>query len=119
MEVLGPAEEWKVVSGTRRVDNIGYHISAIRKEIERRVASHLYQGEEIYYEIYGYDGGKEIQTGFPYDCRGGEFKAMLYRVTITTLDGHVVDLSRKQVYKRAEELGLENLIYWIYFLLLF
>lgn len=101
-------EEWKVVSGTRRVDNINYHIPAIREEIERRVAPHLYQGEELYYEIYGYDGGKEIQTGFSYDCRGGEFKAMLYRVTITTLDGHVIDLNRKQVYKRAEELGLEK-----------
>jgi len=119
----GLAEEWKVVSGTRRVDNIdniGCNIPAIREEIERRVAPHLYQGEEIYYEICGYDEkGAQIQKGFPYDCikvppawdnpnNLEPFKAMLYRVTITTPDGCVVDLSRKQVYKRAEELGLEK-----------
>ena len=72
------------------------------------MAPHLHCGETIYYEIYGYDGGKHIQAGYPYDCRGGEFKAMLYRVTNSTEDGFCVDLSRKQVYKRAEELGLEK-----------
>jgi len=104
----GPVEEWKVISGTRRVDNISYHIPAVRLEIERRIAPHLHKGEEVYYEIYGYVGGKQIQTGFPYDCRGGEFKVVLYRVTITSLDGVCYDLSRKQVYRRAEELGLEK-----------
>ena len=33
---------------------------------------------------------------------------MLYRVTITTPDGYCIDLNREQVYKRAEELGLEK-----------
>ena len=103
-----PKEEWKVVSGTRRVDNINYHIPDIRQEIERRVAPHLHKGEEIYYEIYGHEGGKCIQAGFPYDCRGGEWKAMLYRVTITTPDGFCIDLDREDVYRRAEELGLEK-----------
>lgn len=103
-----PKQEWRVVSGTRRVDNVDFHLPTIRQEIERKVAPHLHKGEQIYYEIYGYDGGKQIQSGFPYDCRGGEFKAVLYRVTITTLDGYSVDLNREQVYKRAEELGLEK-----------
>lgn len=103
-----PKEEWKIVGGTRRVDNTEFHLPAIRKEIEGKVAPHLYKGEQIYFEIYGYDGGKEIQPGFHYDCRGGEFKAMLYRVTLTTVDGYYIDLDREQVYQRAEELGLEK-----------
>jgi hypothetical protein len=103
-----PKQEWKIISGTRRVDDINYHIPSIRQEIERKVAPHLHKGEQIYYEIYGYDGGKEIQSGFHYDCRGGEFKTMLYRVTITTPDGYSIDLNREQVYKRAVELGLEK-----------
>lgn len=103
-----PKQEWKIVSGTRRVDNVDFHLPSIRQEIERKVAPHLHKGEQVYYEIYGYDGGKEIQSGFSYDCRGGEFKAMLYRVTITTIDGYSVDLNREQLYKRAEELGLEK-----------
>jgi len=107
-----PKQEWKIISGTRRVDNINHHIPAIRQEIERRVAPHLHRGETIYYEIYGYDGGKMIQPGYPYDCRSGEFKAMLYRVT-QSLPPNVryrcpIDLSRKQVYARALELGMEQ-----------
>ena len=103
-----PKEEWKVVSGTRRVDNVDFHLPQIRQEIERRVAPHLHKGEEIYYEIYGYEGGKEIQSGFHYDCRPGEWKVILYRVTITTPDGFCIDLDRESVYRRAEELGLEK-----------
>lgn len=72
------------------------------------MAPHLFKGEQIYFEIYGYDRVKQIQTGYPYDCRVGEYKAMLYRVTITTPDGHLFDLNRNQVYCRAEELGLEK-----------
>ena len=107
-----PKEEWRVISGTRRMDNIDFHLSPIRQEIERRVAPHLHRGEETYYEIYGYDGGKEIQPGFHYDCRPGEWKCMLYRVTITTPDGFCIDLDRESVYKRAEELGLEKPYYF-------
>lgn len=103
-----PKEEWKVISGTRRVDDIDFHLGPIRAEVERRVAPHLHKGEQIYYEIYGYEGGKEIQPGFHYNCRPGEFKTMLYRVTLTTPDGYCIDLDREQVYKRAEELELEK-----------
>lgn len=104
-----PKEEWRILGGTRRIDNTDYHIPTIRKEIERRVAPHLRKGEEIYFEIYGYENGsKEIQEEFSYDCRPGEFKAMLYRVTLTTPDGYQVDLNREQVYRRAEELGMEK-----------
>ena len=104
-----PKEEWRVVSGTRRVDNIDFHMPQERKEIHDKIAPHLHKGEEVYYEIYGTEiAGADIQTGFRYGCRPGEFKAMLYRVTITTPDGHMIDLNRKQVYQRAEELGLEK-----------
>jgi len=114
-----PTEEWRVVSGTRRVDDIDFHLPQIRQEIESKIAPHLHKGEEIYYEIYGneltncppckdnsFKGGVNIQKGFPYDCRPGEYKCMLYRVTITTPDGFCIDMDREYVYKRAEELGL-------------
>ena len=104
-----PKQEWKVISGTRRVDNINFHIPNIRKEIERKVAPHLRKGETVYYEIYGYDtNGSMIQNGFPYDCRPGEFKCMLYRVCFVNEDGFCIDLSRQEVYSRSEELGLEK-----------
>jgi len=107
-----PKDEWKIFSGTRRVDSINNHISEIRKDIENKIAPHLRCGEEVYYEISGYDGGKPIQSNssgdFAYGCRPGEYRAMLYRVTITTPDGFCFDLSRPEVYRRAEELGLEK-----------
>jgi len=106
-------KDWRVVSGTRRVDSIRNHIAPVREAIDAKIAPHLRKGEEVYYEIYGYDhNGTLIQStgghAFKYDCRPGEWKAMLYRVTITTPDGFVVDLPRHMVYKRAEELGIEK-----------
>ena len=104
-----PKEDWKVMGGTRRTDHTHGSFAAARQEVERKVAPHLYKGEQIYFEIYGYSAnGGWIQKGFPYDCRPGENKVILYRVTITTPDGFVVDLDREQVYRRADELGLNR-----------
>jgi hypothetical protein len=107
-QIWKPKEEWKVISGTRRVHSIvSGHMSVERKEIETKLAPILHKGETVYYEIFGHSAeGKEIQPGFSYDCIGGEYKVMLYRVTITTPDGYSVDLPRETVYQRAEELGL-------------
>lgn len=105
-------QEYKVVSGTRRVDNINAHISRIRKEVENKIAPHLRKGEEVYYEISGYNGASPIQSNasgnFEYGCKPGEYRVMLYRVTITTPDGFCFDLSREEVYRRADELGLQR-----------
>jgi len=105
-----PKEEWKVVSGTRRVDQIGNHMPDERKEVEEMLAPHLHQGEQVYYEIFGNcKNGSPVQADWcRYGCIGGKYRVMLYRVTITTPDGFCVDLPREMVYKRAEELGLEK-----------
>jgi len=103
------SEEWRVVSGTRRVDSIRAHLPVARKEVEEKVAPHLRCGEQLYYEIFGHSTtGTQIQNGFSYGCRAGEYRVVLYRVTITTPDGHCVDLPRDAVYRRAYELGLES-----------
>ena len=117
-----PKITWKVISGTRRVDGLkNRHIASVREVVESRIARHLHKGEQVYYEIYGYNhNGGMIQKGSPYGCaplisrawdspnEPSPFRVVLYRITITTLDGHVIDLSRKKVYQRAEELGLEK-----------
>jgi len=99
------------VSGTRRVDGIKFHLPEIRESIHNKIAPHICKGEEVYYEIFGYKHNWEsaqIQSGYPYGCKRGQWKCMLYRVTITTEDGYRIDLDREQVYRRAEELGLEK-----------
>jgi len=112
------SEEWKVVSGTRRVDHIGAHIPGVRKEIEEKLAPHLRKGEQVYYEVFGHSKtGAEIQSGFSYGCKACEYRVILYRATITTPDGHCVDLSREAVYRRADELGMERppLLWKVYY----
>lgn len=101
-------EVWQIISGTRRRDNIrGGHMWQERQEIEDKLRPHLHKGETVYYEIFGHTkSGAEVQSGFSYSCVGGEYKVMLYRVTITTLDNHTYDLPRNAVYHRADELGL-------------
>lgn len=103
------SHEYRVVSGTRRIDHINFHMSQVRKEIENRIKPQLRKGEEVYYEIFGNDaGGKAIQDGFTYGCRGGEYRVILYRVTFTNEDGFMHDMDRHYVYGRAEQLGLEK-----------
>jgi len=119
---------WKVVSGTRRVNGIKGHMKEERRDIHDKLAPHVHKGEELFYEIYGYSyDGKVVQSvgghQFAYDCekyvrRAWDnpnevtpllpYKVVLYRVTITTEDGYRIDLDREQVYRRAEELGLEK-----------
>jgi len=99
--------EYQVVSGTRRVDSIDYHMPQVRKWVHEQVAPHIRKGEELYYEIFGYDHAKQIQPEFPYRCKIGEYKVVLYRVTFTNEDGFCVDMDRQYVYNRAAELGLE------------
>ena len=119
---------WKVVSGTRRRDGTSGHMKEERRDIHEKLAPHVHKGEELYYEIYGYSySGKVVQSvaghQFAYGCRKLVYRAwddpnepsqplpykvLLYRVTITTEDGYRIDLDREQVYRRAEELGLEK-----------
>lgn len=103
------SHEYRIISGTRRINHINFHMPQVRKEIEDRIRPHLRKGEEVYYEIFGNDaGGKAIQDGFTYGCRGGEYRAILYRVTFTNEDGYCIDMDRHYVYGRAEQLGLEK-----------
>jgi len=111
---------WKVVSGTRRVDGTHGHMGKERREIQEKLEPHIRKGEELYYEICGYHrSGRIIQSvaghQFVYGCASREYKVVLYRVTITTEDGYRIDLDRDQVYKRAEELGLEKPVLLDYF----
>lgn len=112
---------WKVVSGTRRKNSILGHMKIERQYIHDMLAPHVHKGEALFYEIYGYEHtGKSVQKPYPYDCvyQGKSddwrcslplpFKVVLYRVIITTEDGYRVDLGRDEVYRRAEELGLEK-----------
>ena len=106
--------DWVYLNGTRRVIHTPnreispYHDNTMREEVKEMVTGLLHKGEELYIELFGYEkSGAHIQKGFPYGCKQGEYRALLYRVTLNNPDGITVDYNREAVYLRAEELGLE------------
>ena len=102
------------LNGTRRVVHYpdkklqSYHENTMREEVLEKVKGLLFKGEQLYLELFGYEkSGSHIQKGFPYGCKQGAYRAILYRVTMNNEDGQVVDYPREYVYNRAIELGFE------------
>jgi hypothetical protein len=106
---------WMYLNGTRRTIQLPgkkinpYHENTMRDETLEKVKGLLHKGEELYIELFGHEKrGQHIQKGFPYGCKQGDYRALLYRVTLNNLEGYVVDYSREAVYAKADELGFEK-----------
>ena len=70
--------------------------------------NNLPKGFSLYYEILGYTPeGVEIQKGYDYGCNVGEFKVEVYRITQTTPDGLVTELTYPQIVDFCERLGMK------------
>lgn len=68
----------------------------------------LAQGECVYGEVVGFlPTGRAIQKGYPYGCKQGELKIMVYRITITSPDGQVFELGWEAMLERCKELEVE------------
>ncbi len=106
--------EWILMNGTRRVNltknkTDGFYKGDIREIVFDKIKNHIHKGEQLYYELSGYDtNGSWIQKQFPYGCKQGEHLDTLYRVTMNNEEGKVFDMSREFVYKRAEEIGMHK-----------
>ncbi len=100
---------WDYLNGSRRIVFSHNEGTNCRSVIFNKLKPNMLKGEELYYEISGYDtNGSMIQKDFPYGCNNKEHRVMLYRVTQTTQDGRVIERSREYVYNRADELGLQR-----------
>jgi hypothetical protein len=106
---------WEYINGTRRVIHSPekrvnpYHENTMREEVLDKVKGLLFKGEQLYLELFGYEKtGSHIQKGFPYGCEAGNYRSLLYRITMNNEDGKTVDYNREYVYNRAEELGFEK-----------
>ena len=95
----------------------GYYSDDIWAEADKIVRPHLKRGETAYYEIVGYlPSGSYIQKGYDYGCvppKSGEaftlekhFKVRVYRVTMTNVDGTVVEYTPLQVKQWCDNAGL-------------
>lgn len=126
--------KYDVVTGTRRVviDSFNkesgfYGTDKFREQWHDFFKGKLEEGEEVFYEVVGYvnettpimpDGdNKKVQdkdflnkfgnkTKFEYGCDKGFCQAYVYRMTMTTEKGYVVEYPWTLVKIRCEEMGI-------------
>lgn len=128
---------YKLVTGTRRVvldgfDNGGYYSDNVfRKKYHDLLKGKLLKGETIYYEIVGWvDDNITImgiadnkkmndkdftnkygdKTIFSYGCEKGQNQMYVYRMTMTTPDGEVIEYPWSYVKYRCELMGLNHVM---------
>lgn len=136
LEKLGVnlANNWRYVSGTRRVilegyDGGYYGSNGFRKQHDDAFEGKLHKGETVYFEIVGYaEKGKPIMgrvnnkkmndkafvkqygdtTTFSYGCEDGESDIYVYRMTMTNEDGDVVEYPTWLAQLRCEQMGVKH-----------
>ena len=130
------SREVSVVSGSRRVilkdatKNDGYYSdNGFRKKYHDLLKDKLPEGCEIFYEIVGYVNestpimgsvsNKDVKekeftkkfgdtTTFSYGCEPGESEMYVYRMTMTTADGTVVEVPWETVEVWCDKLGVKH-----------
>lgn len=87
--------------------NSHYYGYDLWNDIKNTVGEHIPKGYTLYGECLGYDkNGGEIQKGYDYGCTGTEQKLEVYRITNTTADGLVTELTYPQIAEFCERTGL-------------
>jgi len=72
------------------------------------IADKVLEGHTVYGEIVGHTStGSSVQGGYDYGCSPKESKLFVYRMTYTTPQGRVIELSHPQVQNYCEKYGLE------------
>lgn len=131
-------EKYGVITGTRRVvlnnldssiDGGYYGNDSFRKQYHDYLKDKLKKGETIYYEVVGWvnentpimpsGDNKKIQdkeftklygekTNFTYGCEQGTSNIYVYRMTMTTEEGYVIEYPWELVKLRCEEMGINS-----------
>jgi hypothetical protein len=97
----------KAVNGVTKESN-HFYTEDIWGIVAREVESKIPNGFTIYGEIVGFTpDGSPIQGGYAYGCPVGGHRLLVYRVTLTTLDGLVVELSWQQMTEFCAKYGFE------------
>jgi hypothetical protein len=88
----------------------GFYDADIWSIVNDDLQSLIPKGVSIYGEIVGYipGSGKAIQGGYAYNCQPNTYKFLVYRITNTTLDGHVTEYSWQQIKDFCNKYGLEH-----------
>ena len=118
--VYGPIFSSRTVIKNRYINKEvtgGYYSSDIWSEVGEMLYPYLDEGMTIYAEIYGYLTGCQsmIQKQYAYECKEGENKTMIYRITTINEDGSKKEWNVTDVYdwtvkliERMKEANDEN-----------
>lgn len=127
-------QEWKYISGSRRVvleetKKSGFHDIGIRQKAFDLFKGNLRKGETVYFEIVGFEPDEKpimptvntdkLNDGefikkygkhmtYSYGCEIGSCDVYVYRMTMTDVDGHSMDYSWHDVIKRCNEIGVKH-----------
>jgi hypothetical protein len=111
-----------------------FHDPSIREISFLKFKNNLHKGETVYFEIVGYEttgslimpavdlkkmndkeflsnwkrGDGTNNMSYTYGCEPGTCEIYVYRITLTDVEGHSVDLSWEDVKTRCSELGVNH-----------
>ena len=110
-------KEYAVVSASRRVikdeyitksKNVNFYDFDIWNSVKGDVENKIMEGYTLYGEIVGYLPSKQyIQKDFDYGCEEGKYEFYVYRITYTTQEGRVIELTHPQVERYCEKYELQ------------
>lgn len=90
-------------------DNTGfYKVDVWTDAGNKHFKGKLHDGETVYFEILGYLPGVQsmIQKGYDYGAKEGEYKIVVYRITMTGADDIVYEYGWQQMKARCKELDV-------------
>jgi hypothetical protein len=102
----------------------GFYGVDVWAEADKIIKPFLQKGMTIYAEIVGFlPNGGYIQKGYDYGCTmpiggsyklGEHFKVLVYRITMTNVDGVVHEFSAREVQQYCKNLGLDCVTEYYY-----
>lgn len=98
----------KAVNGVAKGTAQHFYSSDIWGDVAKEVEDRLPEGFTIYGEIVGFTKeGSPIQSGYHYGCGPNQHRLLVYRATVTTPKGQVVELSWPQLKEFCTKYGFE------------
>jgi hypothetical protein len=128
-------QSWEYLNGSRRVvleeskNSAAFHDPTIRDQAFKLFHGKLRKGETVFCEIFGYEpDGKPIMAGveikkkevphlheaygetmlYSYGCEPGKSRVMVYRMTMTSVEGHTRDYTWKEIVERCAEMEVDH-----------
>lgn len=98
----------KGVGGQEKANSIHYYDSDIWGVAAKAIRDLVPGGFTLYGELLGWTPeGSPIQKGYHYQCAVGEHKLVIYRITVTTPEGKVIELGWRQIAEFCSRNGLQ------------